>query len=65
MGFYRTDGQSVHRTLKEIAAALDMTPASLREDWIRVDRSQRETLVDLFELPKLPARSPRSRGVSY
>ncbi|WP_422741627.1 phospholipase D-like domain-containing protein [Micromonospora sp. WMMD754] len=57
MGFYRTDSQGVRRTLREVAGVLDMTPASLREDWIRLDPSQRELLVDLFELPKLPVRS--------
>ncbi|MEU8298937.1 hypothetical protein AB0C04_16835 [Micromonospora sp. NPDC048909] len=58
MGFYRTDRECVRRTLGEVAAALDSTPAMLREgDWARMDSSRREALRDLFKLPKLPARS--------
>ncbi|PZG12557.1 hypothetical protein C1I95_25565 [Micromonospora craterilacus] len=58
MGFYRTDRESVRRTLGEVAAALDSTPTMLREEeWVRVDSAQREALCDLFKLPKLQARS--------
>ena len=58
MGFYRTDRDCVRRTLGEVAAALESTPAKLRErDWVRMDSPQREALRDLFKLPKLPARS--------
>ncbi|MEV4656826.1 phospholipase D-like domain-containing protein [Micromonospora sp. NPDC049301] len=58
MGFYRTDRDCVRRTLGEVAAALDSSPAKLREgDWARMDSSQREALRELFKLPKLPARS--------
>ncbi|MGW3787243.1 phospholipase D-like domain-containing protein [Micromonospora chokoriensis] len=58
MGFYRTDRECIRRTLGEVAAALDSTPAKLRDgDWARLDSSQREALRGLFKLPELPARS--------
>lgn len=57
MGFYRRDREAVRRSLSEVASALHTTPEKLREDWFRADRSQRAALVDLFDLPKLPAQS--------
>ncbi|WP_330466629.1 phospholipase D-like domain-containing protein [Micromonospora zamorensis] len=57
MGFYRSDRQAITLLPGELADLLSTTVPQLRQGWFRADGAQRESLIERFGLPSLPARS--------